>query len=146
MVVNSKFKIPTALELFKNLKNVQSEWKFKTPLQKWCYLYGIGRAAYTLIRAPIFNNVNRVHWFGYCAVTYMSVIPMLSLYTVCYYALNGNMRMALPSTCIASLFIGVSNSIYNQFKLYSIRSAILRVIYILSAFANGCSHCFQKSI
>lgn len=72
MVINSKFKIPNARELFKSLKNARSQWKLKTSMQKWCYLYGIGRAALDFIRIPLMNDVSHVHWFTYCLITYMT--------------------------------------------------------------------------
>lgn len=62
MVVSSKFKIPTGRELLKSLNNARGEWAIKTPLQKWCYLYGIGRAAFGIMRVPTMTNIN--HWFG----------------------------------------------------------------------------------
>lgn len=106
-MLNSKFKIPNALELLKSLKNVRGEWKSKTPMQKWCYLYGIGKDPFGLLRLPILNDVNHVHWFGYFIFVNASVVVSLSLYTVLYYAYHGQLKMGLPSTCMAIVLIGV---------------------------------------
>lgn len=108
MVLNSKFNIPNARELFKSLKNAKSEWKLKTPMQKWCYFYGIGKYVYRVLRLPIFNDVNHVHWFAYFLIVNGAVIILLSLYTICYYSYHGATQMALPSTCVAFIFMGVS--------------------------------------
>lgn len=108
MVLNLKFKIPTTRVLFKSLKNARGEWKSKTPMQKWCYFYGIGKTAYSAMCVSLLNDVNKVHWFGYFTVVYSIAIPLLSLYTICYYAYHGQIEKALPSTCMASIAIGVS--------------------------------------
>lgn len=107
MVLNAKFKIPNALELFKSLKNVRSEWKLKTPMQKWCYLYGIGRAAFGLVRVPLLNDINRVHWFAYFVIGYAVLINILSLHSIYYYMVRGKLELGLPSTCMAFIFIAV---------------------------------------
>lgn len=107
MAVNSIFNVPGLLELLKSLKNCRVEWKLKTPMQKWCYLYGIGRAGYRLIRIPLMNDVHNPHWFGYFALFYAALVMVLSLYAVIYYAYIGQIEMGLPSTCLAVLFIGV---------------------------------------
>lgn len=107
MVVNSKFKIPNTRELFTGLKNARGEWKLKTPLQKWCYFFGIGRAAYGLGYIPLMVDVNNVHWLRYSAFVYAGIIIALSSYTISYYAYQGDLQMALPSTCMPFIFIGV---------------------------------------
>lgn len=107
-MVNSKFKVPNALQLIKSLKNVRSEWKLKTPMQKWCYLYGIAKAALHFIRMPLLNDLNHVHCIGYFTFVYLIGIPSLSLYTLCYYAYQGQLQVGLSSTCLAFICIGVS--------------------------------------
>lgn len=113
MVLNPKFKIPNALELFKSLKNARSDWKSKTPMQKWCCMYGIARAVYRFLRMPLMNEVDRVHWLAYLMTAYSAIVPMLSLYTICYYAYHGELQMGLPSTCIACILIGVSKILFS---------------------------------
>lgn len=107
MVLNSEFKVPNARELFKSFKNAKGEWKFKTPMQKWCFFFGIGKAPLDLVYFPTFRNVNDVHWFGYFVFVYQVITILLSLYTVLYFAFRGELQMGLPSTCMASIVIGV---------------------------------------
>ena len=107
MVLNSKFQIPTLFELFRSLKNVQAEWKYKTPMQKWCYFYGIGKGAYGVVRMPNMNDINHVHWIAYYSCSYSILTVFLMFYSLFYYARDGNLLMGLPSTCIGSILIGV---------------------------------------
>lgn len=109
MVVNSEFKIPTARELFKSFKNPRGEWKLKTPMEKWCYAYSFGRVSYAILRVSLLNDVNRVHHFGKFVLVYVFLTNALSLYTVVYYALHGDLQTGLPSTCAAFILLGVSN-------------------------------------
>ena len=107
MAVNSKFKIPNARELLKSFKNARAGWKLKTPMQKWCYFYSFGRTAYGSVRVSILNDVHKVHWFGYCVSVTSSISILLSLYTVLYYTIHGELQMGLPSTCMACIYLGV---------------------------------------
>lgn len=114
MASKSKLKIPNSRELYKNIKNARNEWNSKTPLQKWCYFYGIGRAAYRFIRMSLMNDVNNTHWFGYFTMVYVSGFPLLSLYTMCYYTFKGELQMGLPSTCAAFISIAVREKNRNE--------------------------------
>lgn len=102
-----KVKIPDSRELFESFKNARTEWSLKTPLQKWCYFYGIGRASYRFIHMSLMNDVNNTHWFGYFTMVYVCGFPLLSLYTICYYICKGEFEMGLPSTCAAFISIAV---------------------------------------
>lgn len=119
MALNLKFVIPTGRELFRSFKNARSEWKLKTPLQKWCYLYGIGRAPYRVLRMSLLNDVNKVHWFSYFAMVYATLLPLLALYTLCYYTYRGEPQMALPCAGSAFVTIGVCKSCFELFSLES---------------------------
>lgn len=112
MALNPKFKIPTALELFKSIPNIRCDWKSKTPLQKWCYMYGIGKAPFDLGRFSLFRTaeeMRNVHWFAYFIFTYLLGAPLLSSYTLYYYVYRGDLKTPLASTCSASVFIAVRN-------------------------------------
>lgn len=111
MVPTRKFNIPTAREIFKSFKNVRGEWKSRTPMQKWCYFYGIAQTISRFLCHPILDDLNDVHWFAYAIVVYSFVLILLSLYTLCYYGYRGQMQMALPSTCVAFICLGVSSCI-----------------------------------
>lgn len=43
MVLNEKLKVPSTFEILKTVLN-RTEWKLKSPLQKWSFLDGIGRS------------------------------------------------------------------------------------------------------
>ena len=107
MALNSKFKIPNGLELLKSLKNARAAWKLKTPMQKWCYFYALGKEAFRIIRVPLLNDVHHVHWFAFAVVVYFNIAISLSIYTVALYAYQGDIQKGLPSTCMALLSIGV---------------------------------------
>lgn len=107
MVVNSKFVIPNAREVFKSLRNAKVEWKIKTPMQKWCYFYSIGKISFGLLGMALLNDVNYIHWRGYSEIVYAPFTALLSLYSICYYAYQGELQMGLPSTCMAFILIGV---------------------------------------
>lgn len=110
--------IPTSDEM--SIKSARSEWKLKTPLQKWCYLYGIGRAAFGLIRMSLLNDVHRTHWFGYFTMVYATLLPLLSLYSIIYYAYEGKLQMAFPSTIGGFICIGVCETWFEFLsKLYN---------------------------
>lgn len=54
---NKKCIIPTVRELYRSVRTIQVDWNLKTPLQKWCYLFGIGRAPFILPVVPVFESV-----------------------------------------------------------------------------------------
>lgn len=105
---NEHFKVPTALELFETIKNYKTEWKQKTPKQKWCILYAIGRISFTACQYSIFRDINVVHWFAFFIIGYQSIIFLLSLYSIYIFNTEGAIEKALPSTCMPCIFIGVS--------------------------------------
>lgn len=108
MILNAKFKVLTARELLESIPNAQRKWKLRTPLQKWCYLYSIGKAACDLVCMPAFQeNVKNVHWFGYFFVVYTTSTVVLTFYTVFYYIYHGEFQLCLPSTCLLAILIGV---------------------------------------
>lgn len=115
MALNLEFKTLSVLELFKRIKNAKDEWKLKTPMQKWCYFYSMGKVPLGLLRIPLMNDVNRVHWFAYFYLVYGSIVILLSLNTVLYYACRGEFELGLPSTCMALLFFGVCNRNCDRF-------------------------------
>lgn len=111
MAVNSKFQIPTARELFKSIPNAKYEWIKKTPLQKWCYFYSIGKIPFDFLRLPMFGeNVNQVHWFAYCAFGYATITISLSSYTLYNGITNNDGKTSLASTCMAAVCLAVCNS------------------------------------
>lgn len=107
MTVDSKLNIPTVRELLTSLKNIREEWKLKTPSQKWCIFYGIGRAGFGIASIPLFNDINYLHWSGLVLLGYLTVVICLSIYTLTFYGLHGHPELGLASTTFAALCIGV---------------------------------------
>lgn len=112
MILNSKFNIPNVCEIFISLKNARHEWKSKTPMQKWCYFYGISKAVYRLTCFSLFNDLNHVHWFAYFIFEYMTVGFLLTFYTLYYYARIGELQMGLSSTCIRQIHLEFSQNTF----------------------------------
>lgn len=118
MALNSKFRIPSARELFKSIPNAKRDWKLKTPFEKWCYLYGIGKAPLHVLRVPAYKeNINDVHWFAYLVYLYTIGTPLLSLYTIGYYSYRGELEQSLKSTCLATICLAVCNQIISLFVM-----------------------------
>lgn len=108
MVLNSKFKTLSALELFKSIPNAKYEWKSKTPMQKWCYFYSIGKVPFSIAHLPLFKeDQNDVHWFGCFSLANSTIAVLLSLYTIWYHQVHGEAQISLVSTCLTGIIVGV---------------------------------------
>lgn len=119
MVLNAKFKLLTAMEFIKSIPSAKREWKSKTPYEKWCCFYNCGKIACDFVRVPLFReNLNEIHWSGYLSFSYMILDGILSIYTLHYYTMRGEMLMGLPSTCLMFVFIGVCVFFFNQCAHY----------------------------
>lgn len=106
MVLNAKFKIPTGREILKGLPSARRKWNSETALENYCYLYGVGKASFDLIRVPLFReDVRTQHWFGLFSIPLISSHVMLVFYTIFYY--NAEFENFLPCTCMAGLGLSV---------------------------------------
>lgn len=99
MISNRNFKVPTTRELFKCVIN-RKEWRSKSPLRKWSYLYGIGKSLCKVIKMPPYEEDQTLCWFAYFPVFYVSVHLILVVYTTVHYTLLGEYNKFLPCTCI----------------------------------------------
>lgn len=102
MILNSNFDVPTTRELFKCLSN-KGEWNLKSPFRKWLHLYGVGKSLCNVIKMTAYKEDQKLSWFAYYPLVYVSVHLILVLYTIAYYILNGEFYKFLPCTCI---FVG----------------------------------------
>lgn len=102
-MLNKNLKIPTVPELFRSIRNIRENWKCKTPLQKWSYLFGIGRAACVVVKVPLFEEDQTLSLWAYQGFLYFGSYFLLGLYTVYYYHMSGEIAKSLPCTC---LFVG----------------------------------------
>lgn len=109
-IVNTEFKkVPGLRELLTGSLTIKNDWKLKTPMEKWCYVYGIGRASFGMIFIPIFNDVHNVHWLRYFYFVYIYGVPLMSLYTLNFYIQHGDVVVGLPSMCLALICLAVSD-------------------------------------
>lgn len=99
MVLNEKFDVPSVREQIKIIFN-KSDWRAKTPYQKWCYLYGIGRTSLNILGFPVFRDDPSLYWFSYIFFVYMGIDIALVLYTIYYYLIRGDFNGFLPCTAL----------------------------------------------
>lgn len=106
--LEKNIKIPTVKELLKSLSNARHEWKWKSPLQKWCYLYAIGKAAFDLNKLPLFRkDPTKIHWWAYFTFVYAGSDVVIVLYTFYYYLMRGDVYTCLPCTVMFGLTLSV---------------------------------------
>lgn len=109
MPLNSRLKVPTIGEMIRSITTIRHEWPYKSPFQKWCYFYGIGRAAFSLNRFPLFQDSQVLHWITYYPIFYIGTYFILVLYTAYYYIVErGELTKCLPCTCMLSILLAVS--------------------------------------
>ena len=115
MVLNVEIKALSPIELLKSVRSIWREWKYKTPYQKWCYLYSFGRISFALADLPLFRNDQKLHWYSYFAFAYIGFYGICVIYTAYYFISLGEFMKILPSTC---LFIVVTTvSIQNDVQI-----------------------------
>lgn len=111
-IIHEKLEVPYWLDILKRLPNARGDWRAKRPLEKFCYLYGIGRMAWDPIALPVFQEDQTLRFFSFFAFTYTLLTTLLMFYTLIWYGSHGELEKALPCTC---LIVGVSSSV--RFKL-----------------------------
>lgn len=111
-VENKDFEVPYWREILKRLPKARSDWKRKKPLQKFGYLYGIGRLSMDAIAFPTFQNDQSLRLYTYLLSAYSATSVFLVFYTVIWYATQGEFAKGLPSTCMIfgmALSVSLSN-------------------------------------
>lgn len=112
MPLNKRLNIPTFVEMIKSFATIRHEWPLKSPLQKWCYFYGIGRAFFTLNRFSLYEESKELHWFTYYPFLYLGVHIALIFYTAYHYIIvRGEFAKFLPCTCMFTIIATVSFSL-----------------------------------
>lgn len=106
MVSNKKFVIPSARELLR-MSMRKKDWNNLTPLQKWCYLYGIGRASLEPVGYTAFSEDQTIHWNAYLIVSFVVFYAIFATYTAVYYTSRGEITKWLPCTIIMIVLIAV---------------------------------------
>lgn len=145
VILNDKFEVPSLRDLLE-VRTTRVNWDSKTPLQKWGYLYGIGRVSLNFFGFPIFRDDPSLYWFSYVFFVYMGIDMILVIYTAYnYLLLDGALGPFLPCTallvgplCCVSiknsicLFIFHANKIVFHFYLQSAPMGIV----LLQLFEN----------
>lgn len=134
MTSSRNFKVPTTRELFKCLIN-RKEWRSKSPLRKWSYLYGIGKSLCNVIKMPPYREDQTLCWFSYFPVFYVSTHLILVVYTTVHYILLGEFNKFLPCTClffgpiagVCNHFIIHMNQVFNECKINEQINSVLRL-------------------
>lgn len=105
--LNAKLKIPTFQELIKSIPTIRSAWRLKTPFQKWCYLYGIGKAVLYQTDHRFFENDQTLSAFIYFSLVPVAVYTISAIYTIFFYIANGEPAKCLPCTCLLTIVYAV---------------------------------------
>lgn len=141
-VVNSKFEIPSVMELIRSLPTVRHDWRLKTPYKKFCYFYAYGRLFGNLMQMPMFKDDQTLCWWSYFAYFYYFFHPLLAMYTAYYYITISEYSKSLPCTCLLiGPLIAVSFQIHFQLKYKCRNETGLETIFcsVISRFVS-CNH------
>lgn len=108
MVLNEELKTLSALELLKSFRSILTDWKNKTPNQKFCYFYSSAKIMLKPIGLPLFEDDQTIHWYSYSSYAVVGVYAILSMYTAYYHGMHGEPEKWLPSTCLLIIIFCVS--------------------------------------
>lgn len=114
MELNKKLKIPGVRELIQITIN-RKEWHLRTPLQKFSYLYGIGKACTSPTGFTVFQDDQKIVWYSYVIGSFFIIYQLFAAYTVFHYVNKGELLQCLPCTCLLGLAISVR---YSTFCVY----------------------------
>lgn len=108
MILEQNLRIPKPFELIKLTYGKNHELSSKTPLEKWCYLYGIGRMFMAPIGYTIFEDDQTLRWYSKTTPIFCITYVLLSVNTAFYYIEQGEFFKFLPCTCLLALIFSVS--------------------------------------
>lgn len=134
MVVNKNLEIPSVRELFQSIRTIRRDWKSKTPLQKFCYFYGVGRASCIIPAVPIFEDQQTLTIWSYQGYVYIAIYSALGVYTVNYHIVRDEFLKILPCTCLLSFILAVSFQL--NCILFSIREEEFSLVIIVYLFSR----------
>lgn len=131
VILNEKFEVPSLRELLQ-VRKTKAQWDSKTPLQKWGYLYSVGRVSLNILGFPVFRDDPSLYWFSYIFFVYMGIDIVLVFFTAykCLLMDNG-FAIFLPCTALLVgplLCVGLIIAAVNVFfyKLFIPISRVLR--------------------
>lgn len=88
---DNAFEVPRWSEILKRIPNCRSDWAQKKSLQKFAYLYGIGKMGADAVGFTIFRDDQTLTVFSYLFVVVPFVQIILMFYTLGLYAGKGEM-------------------------------------------------------
>lgn len=94
----NRFRVPTWREILKRIPNARMDWAQKKPLQKFVYLYGIGRMGADTAALPIFRENQTLIPYSYFTVVVSAIHIILMFYTLGSYAGKGMLSKGVPCT------------------------------------------------
>lgn len=100
MVLNEKIETLSLIELVKSLRTIRQDWRIKTPYQKYCYFYSIGKAGFNTVGIPLYQDDQKLYWYSYVPFSYIGLYTVLGVYTAYFYIGRGEFVKFLPSTCM----------------------------------------------
>lgn len=107
MKLDQNLRIPKPFELIKLTYGGNHELSKKTPLEKWCYLYGIGRMFISPIGYTIFEDDQTLHWKSKTTPIICIAYVLLSVHTAFHYIKQGQFVKCLPCTCLLAILLSV---------------------------------------
>lgn len=117
--LNPEFKIPGFLELIQITIN-RNKWHLRTPFQKWCYLYGIGRVCLIPVGFTLYKEDQTIQLRSMFLVVCLAAYLLLSVYTTLYYTIHGAFSRGLLCTCLLGVGLSVCvNSMFQPVKRLS---------------------------
>lgn len=100
MKISEKSAIPTFLDLVKMMPTIRRDWYLKTPLEKWCFLYGIGKFSCDSVDLAVFRDDQTLSLYSYFVLMYTIAYVLLAIHTFIYFTMAGEFSRCLPCTCL----------------------------------------------
>lgn len=127
MLLNARIQTLSVVEVLKSVRTVRQDWRIKTPYQKWCYYYSIGKAALSTIGIPLYEDDQKLFWYSYFPVVYLGLHGILVVFTMYYHIYHGQFMRCLPATAYLGFMFTVRIT-----KLQSIFCALTTLPFIFS--------------
>lgn len=99
MVVNTKYKIPSSLDLYR-ITTGKDDWQSKIPIDKWSYLFGIGKVFGDVSGLVVFNDDQRYRLRASFFYIFTVVYALLTIYTFYFHLNRGDLEYFLSATCL----------------------------------------------
>lgn len=99
MAVTTKYKIPTLTEWMRTTTG-KDNWQTKKPVEKWSYLFKLGRMVGDISGILAFADDQKFQYLVCIVYFEASILAALTVYTICFHIIRGDLRNAFPATSI----------------------------------------------